>query len=67
MTKIKYAIELLKNHGKYVGLAGGIGEKDIKTWSSLDIDMLFAGADWCFVYNQGKATLQMMQKKFLDK
>ena len=64
MSKIKYAIELLKKHGKYIGLAGGMGEQDIKTWSNLGIDMLFAGADWCFIYNQGKATLQTMKELF---
>jgi 2-dehydro-3-deoxyglucarate aldolase/4-hydroxy-2-oxoheptanedioate aldolase len=64
MSKIKYDIEMLKKHGKYIGLAGGMGEQDIKTWSSLGIDMLFAGADWCFIYNQGKATLQTMKELF---
>ncbi len=60
-SKIKYATEVLKRHRKIVGLAGGMNEKDIKIWSELDLDMLFAGADWCFVYEQGKATLKTMQ------
>ena len=64
LSKIKEAIETLRAHGKYVGLAGGAAESDIKAWSKLGIDMLFAGADWCFVYNQGKSTLETMKKHF---
>lgn len=64
LSKIKEAIEILRAHGKYVGLAGGAAESDIKAWSKLGIDMLFAGADWCFVYNQGKSTLETMKKHF---
>ena len=66
LSKIKYAIQILKNHGKIVGLAGGMNESDIKIWSELELDMLFAGADWCYLYNQGKETLKTM-KKFLKK
>jgi len=64
VSKMKYAIEILKKHGKYVGIAGGSAETDIETWSSLGVDMLFAGADWCFVYGQGKITLETMKKYF---
>jgi len=60
LSEIKRAINILRNHGKYIGLAGGMNESDIKFWSKLGIDMLFAGADWCFVFNQGKATLEVM-------
>jgi 2-dehydro-3-deoxyglucarate aldolase/4-hydroxy-2-oxoheptanedioate aldolase len=62
LSKIKHAIEILKKNGKYVGLAGGMNESDIKTWSELGVDMLFAGADWCFVYSGGKQTLETMKK-----
>lgn len=64
LSKIKYAIQILKKNGKRVGLAGGMSEHDIKTWSELELDMLFAGADWCFVYNQGKKTLEMLKENF---
>ena len=62
MSKIKHAIEILKKHGKCVGIAGGASENDIKAWSSLGVDMLFAGADWGFVYAAGKQTLATMKK-----
>lgn len=62
LSKIEYAAELLKKHGKIVGLAGGMTDTEIKNWSKLDPDMLFAGADWGFVYRQGKETLEKMKK-----
>lgn len=61
-SKIKYAAQFLKAHGKTVGLAGGLTDAEIKSWSELNLDMLFAGADWCFVYRQGKETLAKMKK-----
>ena len=60
-SKIEYAVDFLKKHNKLVGIAGGMTEKEIKNWSKLDIDMLFAGVDWCFVYNCGKSTLELMK------
>ena len=62
MSEIKRAVNILRKHGKVTGLAGGMSENDIKTWSDLDFDMLFCGADWCFIYNQGKNTLETMKK-----
>lgn len=61
VSKMKEAIELLKKNGKYFGIAGGMNEADIKFWSKLSPDMIFAGADWCFVYNQAKETLEKMK------
>ena len=60
--KIKQVTDILKSHGKCVGLAGGMNNADIRKWSELELDMLFAGADWCFVYNKAKETLGTMQK-----
>lgn len=64
LSEIKNTISLLKKHRKYVGLAGGMNENDIKAWSDLGLDMLFAGADWCFVYGKGKETLNNLKKHF---
>ncbi len=60
-SKIEYAVEILKKHGKCVGLAGGISDFEIKTWSKLDFDMLFLGADWGFIYTKAKETLNKMR------
>lgn len=62
LNQIQRAIKILKKHNKCIGLAGGMGELDIKAWSKLELDMIFAGADWCFVYNQGKETLETLKK-----
>ena len=62
LSEIKNAITILKKHNKYIGLAGGMNETDIKIWSDLDLDMLFAGADWCFIYGKGKETLKTMRE-----
>lgn len=60
--EIKRTVNTLKEHGKIVGLAGGMSEDAIKKWSELNLDMLFSGGDWCFVYNQAKTTLEIMTK-----
>lgn len=67
VSKIQYTIKELKKHNKIVGLSGGLSENDIKNWSALDLDMLFAGADWCFVYDRGKTTLELMKDHYLKK
>ena len=64
ISAIKSAIEILKKHNKYIGIAGGMSEDDIKRWSEMDIEMLFVGADWCFVYSQGKNTLNTLNEYF---
>lgn len=64
MSAIKRAVKILRENGKYIGLAGGMAESDIKKWAELGLDMFFAGADWCFVYNQAKVTLSDLKKYF---
>ncbi len=62
MTEIRRAIDILRRHGKVVGLAGGMNESDVRVWSELGLDMLFAGADWSFIYAHGLQTLNLMKK-----
>lgn len=62
LSEMRRAIDILKKHGKYFGIAGGMAESDIQTWVQFNPDMLFAGADWCFVYNQGKETCDKLKK-----
>lgn len=64
MYQIKKAIDILKKHDKYIGLAGGTKEEDIKIWSELNLDMLFTRADWNFIYEKGKEILQITKKHF---
>ena len=64
LSKMRDSIKLLRERGRYVGIAGGMSEHDVKIWSEMDIDMLFAGADWSFIYTKGEETLKTM-KNFL--
>lgn len=58
---MKKAITILKKHNKVIGIAGGLTDQEIKNWSAFQPDMLFAGADWSFIYTCGKETLQKMK------
>lgn len=64
MTEIRRAVNILKKHGKCVGLAGGFSLNEIKTWSGLELDMLFAGSDWTFICQKGKETLETLKEFF---
>ena len=63
VSQMKRAIEICKKHGKPFAVAGGMAESDISFWSDLSPDMLFLGADWSFVYNGAKETLEKMKAK----
>ena len=62
LSKIKETTELLKKHNKCVGVAIGMSEEAISFWSKLDFDIIFAGADWSFVYGNAVETLKTMKK-----
>ncbi len=62
VDQMKRAIAILKAHGKPFGLAGGQDEASVKSWCALEPDMLFAGADWSFLFEQGQRTLNIMKK-----
>ncbi len=62
MDQITRAIEIVRRHGKWLGLAGGFDEQTLRFWSALDLDMLFSGGDWNFLYAEGKSTLARMKQ-----
>ena len=64
LCAIKRAIDILKKHNKYIGLSGGMHPADIEVWSKLGLNMLFAGGDWSFLYNQAKETLNVLKNHF---
>ena len=64
MTQMRRANDILKKNGRYVGLAGGDAPEVIKAWAEFDFDMMFAGSDWCYVYEKGKETLENLKKLF---
>ncbi len=64
VTQIKRAIEIARKHGKIVGLSGGADEQTVRFWSQFDLDILFAGGDWIFLYSAGKQTLDHIKQYF---
>ncbi len=50
VSEIRRAIEILRRHGKKIGLACGCTRGDIEFWKGLKLDMLFSGGDWSFLY-----------------
>ncbi len=61
-SQMERAISILRKHGKLIGIAGGCDAQSINFWSKFDINMLFSGGDWNFVYNAAQDTLQKMKK-----
>ena len=61
ISQIEKTIGVLRKRGKIIGVAGGMDEQSIKTWSKLDIDMLFSGADWNFVYASANETFKKIK------
>ena len=64
IAAINKAVDILRANKKYIGFAVGTGDETIKKWAEFKPDILFSGADWCFVYERGKQTLESI-KKFL--
>ncbi len=60
---VRKAIAILKAKGKYVGLACGNAPQTIKFWSELGVDMITAGADWNFLYEQATRTLRDLREQ----
>jgi len=64
LSMMRDAIKLIRAAGLKVGVAGGMDDRAIEVWSGLGVDMLFAGADWCFLYSAAKDTLERMKRTF---
>lgn len=64
---INRAIEILRKNNKYIGLAVGCSAETIDYWSQFDADMLTCGADWNFIYDGAKNTLDYMNSSFKNK
>lgn len=66
--QIKRALKILKANGKYVGLAtGDMRPQILKYWSDMGVDMLTSGADWNFIYEKGKQTLETLHCSHIGK
>ncbi len=61
LSQIRRAVEILKKHRKYFGVACGADSETLAFWSRLEPDMLFAGADWNYIYSAGRQALANLQ------
>ena len=67
MEQIRRALKIVKENGKYVGLAtGDLRPETLRFWSELGIDMMTVGADWNFVFDAAKNTRNLLQKYHLE-
>ena len=62
VSQIKKAIEILRRNNKYVGIACGYDENTLSFWMDMGMDMVFAGADWNFVYHKAKDSFETIKK-----
>ena len=63
---VRNAAKRLKDGKKTVGIACGASDAALSVWSDMDFDMIFAGADWNYVYDMGRTALSLI-KKHTDK
>ena len=61
ISQIERAIEILRKHGKRIGVACGYDRETLQFWSKFGFDTIFAGGDWNFIFDQAKSTLALMK------
>ena len=57
---IRRAAEIIKRHGKKIGLACGSRPEEIEFWKAIGLDMLFAGGDWSFLSAKASEVLALL-------
>ena len=57
---IRRAAEIIKRHGKRIGLACGSRPEEIEFWKAIGLDMLFAGGDWSFLSAKASEVLNLL-------
>ena len=62
VSQIEKAVKILRENNKCFGIACGMDESTVKFWAKFKPDMLFAGADWNYVYQCGTDTLKLLNK-----
>ncbi|MBQ9805076.1 MAG: aldolase [Clostridia bacterium] len=59
---LKRSVEILRRADKYVGLAtGSPTPNSVKYWTDMGMDMLTAGADWNYVFEKAKASVEILR------
>ena len=62
ISAMRRAVDILRKHNKCFGIACGMDDKGIEFWSGFDPDILFAGADWNYIYQTGCDTYKKINK-----
>ena len=62
VREIERAMAIIRKHGKIAGMACGNSPDTLRFWSRFGFDMTFAGGDWNFLYDQNKATLDLLKQ-----
>jgi len=62
VNEMMRAIAVLRKHNKRMGIACGMQKQALEFWMQFKPDMIFAGADWNFVYACGEQTLKELKK-----
>lgn len=67
VREVRRAIEILRRKGKKVGVACGFSLDEMRFWTAFGLDMLFAGGDWSFLFEQAQNTLALINETEKEK
>jgi 2-keto-3-deoxy-L-rhamnonate aldolase RhmA len=60
--EIKRATEIIKRHGKLCGVAIGQDRQTLEYFSRFGFDMIFAGADWTYIFDCAEKTRRLLEE-----
>ena len=60
--EILRATEIIKRNGKLVGVAVGESRETLEYFSRFGFDMIFAGADWTYIYKKAEETFALLNE-----
>lgn len=61
VAQIRRALEIIRRHDKLAGVACGYAPQTLQFWSQFDFDLVFAGGDWNFLFDQAKNVLNLIE------
>ena len=67
MSLIKEAIKILKENGKYIGMAmTSTDESEQRRWLDLGADMITSGADFDYIFTHAKRNAEQLRRVYKD-
>lgn len=61
-AEIRRAMQIIRRHGKLAGVAVGQDKTTLEYFSQYEFDMIFAGADWTYIYDCAEKTLGILNE-----